>query len=118
MGSKLVKDCPSDCTCETCCPCEPVCRSNCDGDTTNNYWVEGQVCLLDTLRVDQIEYIIERNPFARKDLARVTKNPALLALLDRTKMLPPADNPTKTSVSVNADAYYTIFQGKPPYRQK
>lgn len=115
MSHKFIKDPPIG--------EEPECESeayttNCDGDTTDNYWVQGKVCLLDSMRLDQIVYAIERNPFARRDLARVTRNPELLDLLDKTPMLPPAENPTKTAVSVNADAYYTIFQGKPPYRQK
>lgn len=86
----------------------------CDGDTSNNEWIEGGVCMLDTLCEDQIIYIIQRNHKARADLARVTTCQALLDLLPLVPMLPGTNEDDAQQTRFNQQdclPQYTIFRG-------
>lgn len=85
-----------------------------DGDTTNNYWMEGSACMLDTMTRDQVIYVLQRNPIARKDLARITTCKDLLDLLDLVPLLPTTqedDEVMKTLNQGDSLPFYTIFRG-------
>ncbi len=100
-----------DCGCPP--PPAPGTFTFCDGDTTNNYWVEDGVCMLDTLRVDQVVYALERNPEARADLRRVTSDPELLKMADEVPTLPSKEEEDALQQTHNNDIlpYYTVFRG-------
>ena len=88
--------------------------SLCDGDTTNNQWFEGNVCLLDSLSSDQVIYSIQRNPVARVDLKRVTTCPELLELLDRVPLLPTTEESDLEQRRFNQGdslPFYNLFRG-------
>lgn len=100
--------------------CDPCLTGNgppptlCDGDTENNSWVEGGICLLDTMSKEQVIFTIEHNPEARKDLARVTTCQEILDLLDQVTLLPTKDadeSLMKTLNNTDILPFYTIFRG-------
>lgn len=86
----------------------------CDGDTTNNCWVEGNVCLLDTMSKQQIVYSIEHNPKARDDLARVTTCEEILQLLKDVPLLSGVqEDDAQQRVLNQSDClpFYTVYRG-------
>lgn len=96
--------------------CEGVVPSLCDGDTKDNYWFEGGVCMLDTGGVGkaQVVDIIQHNPRARLDLARVTSCQEIIQLLYDIPLLPTAQEDDLTQSEFNkADClpYYTVYRG-------
>lgn len=108
---------------EECCDDSP--ETFCDLDVTNNVWVEGIVdvpagkrgiCMLDSLTVDQVIYILEHDPQARIDLPKVTSNEALRRLVAEVPLLPRQDA-ADVEQSLDARAglpFYTVFRGQPP----
>ncbi len=58
-----------------------------DGDLTNNVWVVDGICLLDTLTVSQVTYVLERSQLAKDDLKRVTTCVDLHCLADQVPLL-------------------------------
>lgn len=85
-----------------------------DGDTTNNYWMEDGVCMLDTMSREQIIYVIERNPRARDDLRRVTTCEDLHQLLDEVCLLPTkqADDAQQSLLNTgDVLPFYTVYRG-------
>ncbi len=106
--------------------CSP--KSLCDGDRTNNYWIEGGtpargdgVCMLDNLSEEEVIYHIQHNRDARRDLARVTSDPEVLKLLAETPDLPTREYADAASTHFNRHAdsipYYSLFRGQPPFNQ-
>ncbi len=86
----------------------------CDGDTTNNCWVENGICLLDSMSKEQIVYTIEHNPLARTDLVKVTTCEDILELLKDIPILPAVqedDAQQKAFNSADCLPFYTIFRG-------
>lgn len=86
----------------------------CDGDTANNCWIEGGRCMLDDLRKDQVVYIIERNPKARDDLARVTTCVEILELLSLVPLMSGQQEDDAQQSRFNQGdclPQYTIFRG-------
>jgi len=86
----------------------------CDGDTSNNCWIEDGVCMLDNLRKDQVVFIIERNPKARDDLQRVTTCIEILNLLTSVPLLPAKQDDDQQMTRFNTGdclPQYTIFRG-------
>lgn len=60
-----------------------------DGDPTDNvWWTEEGVCLLDTLTVSQVTYILERSQRAKDDLKRATTCRDLWCMADDVPLLP------------------------------
>ncbi len=121
-----------ECAEESTDPCgEPTTtrKTYCDGDTTNNVWVErGEwspeavgICLLDTMSECQIINVVSRNPRARADLLRVTTDPYLLNLAQTTPSLSSEEPADKLQSDVNNNAgsipFFTIFKGQPPFAQ-
>ena len=101
----------------------------CDLDRTNNVWVEGVVdvengklgiCMLDQMSYEQIVYVLQHDPRARRDLPKFTSDPELLALLDTIPLLGTtleSDQKTRASARTGLP-YYTQFQGRPPIPRK
>jgi len=88
----------------------------CDLDRTDNVWVEGDVCMLDTLREDQVIYILQRDEKARADLCRVTSNEhlrELAATVPRLSTERPGDKLQKQG-NQNTIPFYATFKGRPP----
>lgn len=87
----------------------------CTGDWNDNVWTEGASCLLDTYSVDDIIYVLQRNPKARDDLRRITSDPDLLALLDSTPMIGANSDVRNLEISARDPIFlYSIFRGNPP----
>jgi hypothetical protein len=91
-----------------------VVPSLCDGDVSNNYWFEGGVCILDSLRKEQVVKTIRMNPFARRDLARVTTCLEIHQLLKEV----PLDSTVQEDDAMQSEfnrgdclPYYTIYRG-------
>lgn len=86
----------------------------CDGDTTNNCWVEGGICLLDSMSKQQIIYSIEHNPRARQDLARVTTCEPILELLKLVPLLNTQQEDDAQQKQFNQSdclPFYTVYGG-------
>lgn len=97
---------------------DEICPKNrptlCDGDTRDNHWFEGGVCMLDELSKAQIVYSIEHNPKARVDLRKVTTNEEVLALLDHVPLLATAEEADRDMKILNKGdilPQYTVFRG-------
>jgi hypothetical protein len=100
---------------------EPECQEGpgptlCDLDTSNNEWVEGNgsICMLDNMCLDQVVYVLQRNPKARADLIRVTSCLELHDLLDKVPLLSGQkedDHLQSTFNSGDCLPQYTIFRG-------
>lgn len=93
-----------------------VVPSLCDGDVSNNYWVEGGVCMLDTGGVtkEAVVRTIRMNPTARRDLARVTTCQEIHQLLREV----PLDSTVQEDDAMQSEfnrgdclPYYTIYRG-------
>jgi len=122
----------SDCDCKDPDPpvCDPVPRKTyCDKDRRNNVWIdggnretgEGGVCILDNLNESQLEYILERDEIARRDLVKVTTDPWLLNKAATVQRLPTTEEMDALQVGLNRQKdtipFYTAFAGKPPFAQ-
>ena len=106
----------TDCDCTTT-ETEPC--TLCDGDKTNNVWMEGTSCFLDTLTEEQIIYILERDYRARVDLRRITTNERLIELSNTVPMLSSEreGDRLQRELAGPAPAFYAIFRGQPPFAQ-
>jgi len=105
--------------------CEETPETFCDLNVVNNVWVEGIVdlaagnrglCMLDSLTLDQVIYILEHDPRAREDLLKVTSNEELRRLATEVPLLPredQADVEQHRQVAAGLP-FYTIFAGQPP----
>lgn len=96
--------------------CDGVVPSLCDGDTNHNYWFEGGVCMLDQAGVGraQVVDIIQHNPQARLDLARVTNCSEIHQLLEQVPLLPTAqEDDAQQSAFNQGDCLpcYTVYRG-------
>jgi len=95
--------------------------SLCDGDKENNVWMDGQVCLLDTLNEWQVCEILSRDEVARNDLKRVTTDARLLELAHNVPRLPTGNASDEMQHKANTDPgsipFYTVFKGRPPFAQ-
>jgi hypothetical protein len=99
----------------------------CDGDRTNNVWIDGGdpavgngACMLDTMREDQVVYVLQRDERAREDLKRVTTNERLLELANTVPSLPkdwPGDAIQDELNPPRQVLLYTNFKGQPPWNQ-
>ncbi len=100
---------------------------------TKNLWVErGQgpndascpgICLLETLNLDQVIYIVQHVDGARADLLKVTSDPVLRAIATDVPVLPTAEESDLEQVNANRNhqlasiPFYGIFRGQPPFAQ-
>lgn len=95
--------------------------TKCDRDRTNNVWVEGEVCLLDTLGRANIVAILQADQRAREDLLRVTSDAELLDLARTVPLLPSESEGDRVQKELNRSAdsipFYTVFRGQPPFNQ-
>lgn len=104
-----------DCTTtETEAPC-----TLCDGDKTNNVWMQGNICQLDTLTEGEIIEIVQRDPRARADLRRITTNERLIEIANTVPSLPSESDGDRLQreMAGPAPAFYAIFRGQPPFAQ-
>jgi hypothetical protein len=88
--------------------------SYCDLDTNGgeNHWVDGGICMLDTMNKAQIVYSIEHNPKARADLPKVTSHPELLELLVHVPLLSTEDEDQETMDRLQSGSpFYDLFRG-------
>jgi hypothetical protein len=70
-----------------CDPCNSGHASLCTGDLVDNIWYQDGVCKLDQLTYDQVEFVLLRNPDAKRDLLRVTSDPTLIQLAHETGLV-------------------------------
>lgn len=94
--------------------CEGPQPTLCDGDTTNNEWVDGGICMLDNMSLDQVVYSLQRNPKARDDLRRVTTCQELHDLIDQVPLLSAKSEEEQVQSALNTGdclPQYTIFRG-------
>lgn len=85
-----------------------------DGDKTDNVWWSDTICLLDTLTVTQVTYILERSQRAKDDLKRATTCQDLLCLADEVPLLPTMqedDHLMKVFGEQVPLPYYQLFRG-------
>ena len=92
-------------------------KSLCDGDCSKNIWFVNGKCKLDQLTYDQVYYILQRNRSAKKDLLRVTTNPALVFLANQSALImDPIEEDLRPSNLINNPKktlpYYTLFKGR------
>jgi hypothetical protein len=112
------------------CICDEDPKSCCDGDRTNNMWVEGGdtklgtgICLLDTMSPDQVIYTLQHNPNAAKDLLRVTSDPVLREYALTVPLLSTKVEVDEEQKEINRHdeagsiPFYAIFRGQPPFNQ-
>lgn len=129
---------PSVC-CETCyaepCACHlplnysfPNGPTRCDryDPSQPNVWVEKGgpgytgICMLDTMTDDQIIYTLIHDDKAREDLAKITTDPTLLAMVQEVPKLPGQSETDREQALVNMPheigtaPLYSVFRGKPP----
>lgn len=101
----------------------------CDLDIVDNVWVEGVVdlsqnkrgiCMLNTMTREQVIYVLQHNPRARRDLPRVTSNPDLLQLLAEVPLLPTINSGDvqQRKAARQGLPFYTVFRGRPPAAAK
>lgn len=123
--------CPSNTQPNPCgCP-----GSKCDlyrpGD--KNVWVERGcssvdvnapgVCLLNTMSLAQVIYVIEHDDVARQDLLKVTSDPELINLAMTVPRLSTVQDDDKLQSDVNrnhtpaSNPFYSLFRGQPPFAQ-
>jgi hypothetical protein len=107
----------ADCNCTTT-ETEPPCTL-CDGDKTNNVWMAGSICLLDTMTEADVTYVIQRDHRARVDLRRITTNERLIELANTVPPLPSESEGDRLQreFAGPAPAFYAIFRGQPPFAQ-
>lgn len=90
--------------------------SLCDGDCEKNIWFVNGKCKLDELTFDQVYFILQRNPSAKKDLLRVTTNQELIQLATYSQLIKdPIEDDMRPYRLVNNPAqtlpFYTLFKG-------
>lgn len=113
-------NCPT-CSCPSCCPecggcgqC-PAPVSKCNGDKSNNIFFFCGICYLDQLECDQIQYILEHIPVAKKDLLRITNDPELVFLANNIQLIrddPPESLPIAKLVNGKGTLpFYSVFRG-------
>ena len=114
----------SSTTSSACCvPCSNG-ASHCTGQRYNNSWVIGDVnpatntggvCILDTLTPEEIGCVLQKNPFARADLPKITSDPEVLALLEKYPLLSsdwPAEKEMNRIGAGPAPLFYTHMGGR------
>jgi hypothetical protein len=113
------------------CPCEDETKpSLCDCDKQKNLWFEGEntekgigCCLLDTMTEEQVIYTLTHNPFAARDLLKITTNARLRELAETVGLLPSMPEGDRDQAEVNrnqeagANPFYAYFRGQPPFAQ-
>ena len=118
--------CQPSCFIDPCAPVNPnyqVCPSKCNLDKTNNIWYvpfqEGYdcKCKLDQMTYQQVVNILERVPYAARDLERITDDECLLTLArEVTLLVPEQEDDQKAMDRLNANSlpFYTLFHGNVP----
>jgi hypothetical protein len=94
--------------------CDGVVPSLCDGVTKDNYWFEGGVCMLDQLNKGQVVDIIQHNPQARLDLAKVTSCLEIHQLLEEVPLLTTIQEDDAMQSEFNKGdclPFYTVYRG-------
>ena len=101
---------------DMCDNCRSAPGTLCDGDCADNIWFVNGKCLLDNLTYDQVYFVLQRNPNAKKDLLRVTTDRNLLELARQSRLIMDTiqddmspyrviNNPARTL------PFYTLFRG-------
>lgn len=128
--------CQTDpCSCSTLEACQqtPATKCNLYVHGMENVWVERGcspndvdapgVCMLDTMREQQVIYVLERDDKARADLLKVTTDPRLLELARTVPRLPTVELADAQQAQFNQPnnsgsiPFYAVFRGKPPFAQ-
>ncbi len=110
------------------CPPDDVKPTKCDCDRTKNMWFEGEnadkgvgICLLDTWTDEQIIYSLEHNPWAARDLLKITTDPRLRQLAETVSLLSSETEGDRDHRELNkpgqagAIPFYAFFRGQPPF---
>jgi hypothetical protein len=106
-------------------PCEPVnkdanCSTKCNLDRRDNIWfVPDQPgfdckCKLDGMTYGQVISVLERVPYAAKQLVAITDDPCLLLLARTVKIIVPEqeeDQRMQDRLQKNSLPYYNEFAG-------
>jgi hypothetical protein len=110
-------------TASPCCiPCGTGSRCNINVNGVCNAWIakpEGEdvpgICLLDQLTDEEIICVLQKNPYARADLPKVTTDPTLLGYLEAYPLL---SNDWEAEVEMkrfgvkDAPFAYSLFGGR------
>lgn len=100
------------------CNTDKTYSSLCSLDKTNNIWYVNNACRLDELTYGQVYYILVRNPDAKRDLLKITDDPALVALANQSSlMMDEKEDNAQSAARINNPKhtlpYYTLFKGNP-----
>jgi hypothetical protein len=98
------------------CNCEDPSKTLCTGDTSKNIWYQGGKCKLDQLTYSTVIYILSRNRNAKADLLRITSDPCLIQIANRTGLVVPTiEDSARVEARLNNPAqtlpFYTLFRG-------
>lgn len=98
-------------------PCNPNRKKSlCDGDCVNNMWFVNGQCRLDQLLYDQVYFVLQKNPHAKRDLLRVTTDEILRWLANNTKLIQSEIQSDQRPYNVinnpkHTLPFYTLFRG-------
>jgi hypothetical protein len=96
------------------------CCTMCTGDRTNNVWFQSGApgfpgkCRIDDLTYGEVVYILSKNPFAKRDLLRITTDPNLVRLANESRMIESEGKDNERAadrVNANTLPFYTVFKG-------
>jgi hypothetical protein len=92
----------------------------CTGDTCNNIWFQpgppgypGK-CKLDLLTYSDVFAVLQRSPFAKADLLRITSDACLIRLAETTELCQDekeANRIAEDRINEGTLPYYTLFRG-------
>jgi hypothetical protein len=71
-------------------------------------------CILDELTYEQVYLVLERYPFAKRDLLRITTDPNLVRLANTVKLMVnehEADQIVMDKFNARTLPFYTLFRG-------
>ena len=88
----------------------------CTGNCENNIWFQNGKCRLDELTYDQVYFILQKNPSAKRDLYAVTVDPNLVTLANGTDLVEDVkEDELRAARIINNPKFtlpfYTLFKG-------
>lgn len=99
---------------------DPNCCTVCTGDTECNIWFEpgppgypGK-CKLDLMTYEQVHRVLQRVPYAKAQLLKITSDECLIRLANNTKLIVPpqeASQLVERRLNANTIPYYTVLRG-------
>ncbi len=98
------------------CNCSEPRKTLCTGDTSKNIWFEKGKCRLDDLTYSTVIFILTRNRNAKSDLLRITSDPCLIDIANKTRLVvPQIEDDARAAARINNPAqtlpFYTLFRG-------